>query len=119
MNKEYELSNDKPMTVGEPPMASTYTKRMIPIIREYLRDTPIVKAWLFGSCSRGDDNKDSDVDIIVQYDKNANVSLFTIGGIYMDLKSLLKREVDLVEDGTLMPFANETANRDKVLIYER
>lgn len=37
----------------------------------------------------------------------------------MDLKDLLHREVDLVEEGTLLPFAEESANRDKVLIYER
>lgn len=32
----------------------------------------------------------------------------------MDLKELLGREVDLVEEGTLMPFAEESANHDKV-----
>lgn len=37
----------------------------------------------------------------------------------MDLKELLGREVDLVVDGTLRPYAEESANRDKKLIYER
>ena len=31
----------------------------------------------------------------------------------------LRRPVDLVTDGTLLPFAVESANRDKILIYER
>jgi len=36
-----------------------------------------------------------------------------------DLEDLLDRSVDLVEDGTLLPFAVESANQDKKLIYER
>ena len=37
----------------------------------------------------------------------------------LDLQDLLQREVDLVESGELLPFAQESANRDKLLIYER
>ena len=37
----------------------------------------------------------------------------------MDLQELLGREVDLIVEGTLRPYAAETANRDKILIYER
>ena len=38
---------------------------------------------------------------------------------YMDLKELLGREVDLIEEGTLRPYARKSAEQDKVLIYER
>ena len=62
---------------------------------------------------------DSDVDILVAFVEGARVSLFTMGGMYADLKELLNREIDLVEDGTLLPFAVESAERDKILIYER
>lgn len=31
----------------------------------------------------------------------------------MDLQELLGREVDLVEDGSLRPYAAKTANRDE------
>ena len=36
-----------------------------------------------------------------------------------ELQDLLHREVDLVESDELLPFAQESANRDKYLIYER
>jgi predicted nucleotidyltransferase len=88
-------------------------------IADYMRTQPVNKVWLFGSFSRGEENDNSDVDILVSYDKNANVSLLTIGGMYMDLKELLGREIDLVEEGSLRPYAAESANRDKKLIYER
>ena len=50
---------------------------------------------------------------------NTPFTLFTHGGMLMDLQELLGREVDLVEEGSLRPYAAETANRDKILIYER
>ena len=52
-------------------------------------------------------------------DMSEHFSLLTLGGMYMDLKDLLGREVDLVPEGTLLPFAKETAEQDKELIYER
>lgn len=62
------------------------------------------KVWVFGSFARGEERPDSDIDILVSFDENANVNLFTMGGIY-----ILGREIDLVEEGTLLPFARESA----------
>lgn len=92
---------------------------MIRLIQEYFKTKPVEKAWIFGSFSRGEERPDSDVDILVVFDQNVPVSLFTMGGMYMDLKRLLGRDVDLVEEGTLLPFALESAEHDKKLIYER
>ena len=40
-------------------------------------------------------------------------------GMWSEIEELLGRKVDLVSDGTLFPFAQETADHDKILIYER
>ena len=80
---------------------------------------PIIKAWLFGSYSRGEETHDSDVDILVSFDKDANISLLKYADIICQLEALLERKVDLVEEGTLLSFAQKTANEDKILIYER
>lgn len=88
-------------------------------LKKYFATQPIIKAWLFGSFSRGEETQDSDVDIMVKYDYSADISLFTVGGIYMDLRKLLGREVDLVEENTLEPYAAKYANNEKILIYER
>lgn len=100
-------------------MLTRQTQQLITKMQKLFAAKPIKKAWLFGSCSRGEERPESDVDILVEYGENAHVTLLTIGGIYMDLKELLGREVDLVEEGTLLPVAVESAERDKVLIYER
>ena len=42
---------------------------------EYFKTQPVLKAWLFGSYSRGEQTKDSDVDIIVLLDKSNPIGL--------------------------------------------
>ena len=95
------------------------TEEMTKLIAEYFKTQPVLKAWLFGSFSRGEQTENSDVDILFVPDMSQHFSLFTLGGMYMDLKVLLGREVDLVPEGSLLPFAKETAEKDKELIYER
>lgn len=100
-------------------MVSKRTNEMIPKIQQYLVGQPIKRAWLFGSYSRGEERPDSDIDILVQYDNSDKISLLTISRIMVQMKHLLGHDVDLVEDGRLLPFAEESANHDKILIYER
>ncbi|MGN1376423.1 MAG: nucleotidyltransferase family protein [Prevotella sp.] len=88
-------------------------------INGYLSTQPIERAWVFGSFARGEEKPDSDIDIMVVYDRSRPIGLMKIAGMYLDLKELLGREVDLVEEGTLRPWAEESVNRDKKLIYER
>ena len=96
------------------------TQAMTRKIAEYFKTQPVVKAWLFGSFARGEEGPDSDVDILFVPDRSGKpFTLFTMGGMYMELRELLGREVDLVEEGSLRPYAAKTAERDKKLIYER
>ena len=88
-------------------------------IADYFKNQPVLKAWLFGSYSRGEQRPWSDVDILVQYDRRQPIGLLKIAGMKVDLEDLLNCEVDLVEDGMLRPWAAESANRDRRLIYER
>ncbi len=88
-------------------------------IANYFKTQPVLKAWLFGSYSRGEQRPWSDVDILVQYDREKPIGLLKIAGMKVDLEDLLGREVDLVEDGMLRPWAVESVNRDRRLIYER
>ena len=91
---------------------------IIDLLRKYFSTQPVLKAWLFGSFSRGEETQDSDVDIIVSLDKSKPIGL-KFFGMWSDLEELLGRKIDLVSEGTLLPCAKESAERDKFLVYER
>ena len=115
-----ELSNNLRIFAAEIIMYRRMNaEKMMKLIAEYFKTQPVLKAWIFGSYSRGDQRQDSDVDILILPDKSQHFSLFTLSAMYEDLKNLLGCEVDLITDGGLMPFARESADRDKILIYER
>jgi len=94
-------------------------QQMIQKIAEYFKTQPVLKAWLFGSFSRGEERPDSDVDILIMLDQEAHVGLFKLSGMHLDLQDLLQKNVDLVTDKGLMPFARPSVERDRELIYER
>mgnify|MGYP006382969059 FL=1 len=101
-------------------MISKDVKKMIPKIQSFCVGQQKKKAWLFGSCSRGEETTNSDIDILVEYDRqNERISLMRIAGMMIGLEDLLHRKVDLVESSRLLPFAQESVNHDKLLVYER
>ena len=100
-------------------MPCAEVRDMIPQMQHFFASRPVSRAYLFGSCSRGEETPESDVDILVDLDKSRPMGLFQYVTMKLELQDLLHREVDLVESGELLPFAQESANRDKFLIYER
>ena len=95
------------------------TQTMTQEIADYFKTQPVVRAWLFGSFARGEERQDSDVDLLVEFDHSSPIGLFAYARMWREIEERLGKKVDLVEDGTLLPFASESANRDKRLIYER
>lgn len=93
-------------------------QRVQEILAEYFVNQPVLKAWLFGSFARGEETPFSDVDILVVLDRSKPVGL-RFFGMWSEIEELLERKVDFVEEGTLFPFAVESVERDKILIYER
>lgn len=90
-------------------------------ICSYFATQPILKAWLFGSYARGEQTPDSDIDILVVFDKvgGKSISLLKHIKIALELEDILGKKVDLITEGSLLPFARESAEKDKILIYER
>jgi hypothetical protein len=54
---------------------------------------------VFGSVARGDATESSDVDFLVKFEPDR--SLFDHGGLLMDLRDLLQRNVDVVSEAGL------------------
>lgn len=92
---------------------------MIQTIRDYFATQPVLKAWLFGSYARGEETPESDVDILVKFDKNAKVGLFEHTRMIMALEKQLGKDVDIVAEGTMSPYITSFVDNDKQLIYAR
>lgn len=87
-------------------------------ICEYFKTQPVEKAWLFGSFSRNEERPDSDVDILVKLTPDARMGLKYVA-MMCDLEDILHRPVDIVREGCILPYAQASVDKDKVLIYER
>ena len=66
-----------------------------------------------------EEKPNSDIDILIDLDPSVSMGLLQYAAMINRLEDLLGRKVDLVATGTVKPFAQQTINRDKVLIYER
>lgn len=72
---------------------NTELKKIIPKIKSVLKKYKIKKAGIFGSYATGNQKKNSDIDILVEYPKGMG---FKFVNIEYELEDKLNKEVDLV-----------------------
>ena len=92
-------------------------EEIIDKIRVFFADKPISKAYLFGSYARNEQTQESDVDILVDFEKQAN--LFDLIRLQQNLSELLNLKVDLLSSRGVSKFMLPYIEKDKVLVYER
>lgn len=68
------------------------TKAAAIVASEY----PITRIDLFGSYANGTNTDDSDVDLLVEFDSNAIITLFTLSGLKIRMEELLNTPVDVI-----------------------
>jgi hypothetical protein len=90
----------------------------ISILRNYFKDKPVFKAFVFGSYARGDADSGSDYDILVELDYSKKIGMEFIQ-MQIDLQELLRNNVDLVSDKALSKYIRPFVDKDKILVYER
>jgi len=66
-------------------------------VADFCRRRQIKRLSVFGSATRDDFRPDSDVDVLVEFEDSARVTLFDLVEMQDELKDLLDRPVDLVE----------------------
>ena len=66
-------------------------KQIMDILNKY----PVSKAAIFGSFARGEENKNSDIDILIETSRP--VSMFVILKIEKELGQITNRKIDIVE----------------------
>jgi uncharacterized protein len=78
----------------------------IAILRQHadaLRARGVRHAALFGSVARGDNRADSDIDILVEFDPSARVTIFDYVGLKNFIAGLFEEPVDVVDRDALKP----------------
>lgn len=72
---------------------------------------------VFGSYARGEENKTSDIDLLVDF--TGKKSLFDFVKIKNSLENKIGREVDLVMRGSVKPFLRPFIKKDLLTLYEK
>ena len=84
-------------------------------VRQYLRDEGIEYLALYGSVSRGEDNPDSDVDLLVRFGRP--IGLFGQAGVQLDLEKMIGRPIDLVTEGAMSAKIRPYIEPDLKVVY--
>jgi predicted nucleotidyltransferase len=87
-------------------------------IADFCRLWKVKEFALFGSVLRGDFGPDSDVDVLVTFQPDAEISLFDLGAMQQELEAMFGRRVDLVEEaGVRNPFRRRSILSSREVLY--
>jgi predicted nucleotidyltransferase len=92
---------------------SSELDKILPKIKEILKNNRVKKAGIFGSYATGEQKKDSDIDILVEPPKGIG---FGFVGIQFELENKLKIKVDLVSYNGLSPYLRSRILNQEVRI---
>jgi len=82
-----------------------------------LRARGICHAALFGSVARGDNRPDSDIDILIEFDPAARVTVFDYVALKDYIASLFEQPVDVIDRDALKPHLRGPSARDAVYAF--
>ncbi len=88
------------------------------VITDFFKDKPVKKVWLFGSYARGEADEASDVDVLIDIEKNKKVGLQYFLW-HEQLAEILQKKVDIVSSGWENKYIKPFIDKDKHIIYEK
>jgi len=88
-------------------------------LAEICKRNDIVFMAVFGSFVRGEQDKKSDIDIAIEFDKNKEKSLLDLVHVENELKRLFKRKVDLGIFSSLSPYVIEDVRKEMRVVYQK
>jgi len=87
-------------------------------LADFCKRNNITKLSVFGSFIRGQLQPDSDIDLLVEFDRGLTPGLFSIIRMEMELTEIIGRKVDLRTPEDLSRYFREEVMRDAKLQYQ-
>ena len=84
-------------------------KKIIPILKK----NKVVRAGIFGSYARGEQKKNSDIDVLIQPPKGIGLGFV---GIKLELEDELGRKVDLLTYKSLHPLLKKNILQEEIKV---
>jgi len=86
-------------------------------ISEFCRKHRICKLSLFGSVLRDDFGPESDIDVLVEFERGSTPGLITLASFEIELSRMLGRKVDLRTPGDLSRYFRDDVIRTAKVQY--
>lgn len=86
-------------------------KQIVPILQKH----HVKRAAVFGSVARGEETKNSDLDLLIELPKGK--SLFDFIGLKQDIEDKMHKKIDLVEYQAIKPSLKPYILKDELPIY--
>lgn len=84
--------------------------KLLPVLKE----AGVIRSAIFGSYARGENNEDSDIDILVDLPKGK--SLLDLVRLERRLEQALGKKVDLLTYNSVHPFLKDYIQKDQLSI---
>lgn len=88
-------------------------RQLIPLFQQH----GVVRAALFGSFARGEQNANSDFDLLVEFEKGK--SLLDLVGLKLAIEHKIERKADLATDAALHPRLRNQILSEAIPLYEK
>jgi uncharacterized protein len=99
------------------PMNSTEALETLRRAQDALRGRGVKHAALFGSVARGENRPDSDIDIMIEIDPEARVTVYDYVDIKGYIAQLFEGPVDVVNREALKPYVRPAAMADVIYAF--
>jgi len=93
-------------------------KQIIQAIENEPLKEDIKKVSLFGSYLSGEPKKDSDIDVLIEFQPDATIGFFKLAKIKRNLENFVKKQVDLLTPEALSKFFRSEVINKAETIYE-
>jgi uncharacterized protein len=86
-------------------------------IGEICKQYKVKQLAIFGSAVKGTAGPDSDIDLLVEFQPDAQMGFLQFARMQRELSNLLNREVDLVPKGGLKPLIRQEVLSTSEVLY--